>query len=48
MCKGWHEETWLINVTDSMFDMNRTTSVPKSVLHYELDKGSTSNTQGLA
>ena len=28
---------------DSMLDMNRTTSVPKSVLCYELDKDSTSN-----
>ena len=28
---------------DSMLDMNRTTSVPKSVLCYELDKDITSN-----
>ena len=28
-----------IHVTDSMCWMNRTSSVPKSVLHYELDKG---------
>ena len=27
-----------INVTDTML-INRTSSVPKSVLHYELDKG---------
>ena len=32
-----------IYVTDSMFVMIRTTSMPKSVLHYELDKDSTSN-----
>ena len=31
-----------INVTESMFCMNRTTSVPKSVLHYDVDKDLTS------
>ena len=30
-------------VKDSMFEVNRTSSVPKSVLCYELDKDSTSN-----
>ena len=32
-----------IHKMDSMLDMNRTTSVPKSVLCYELDKDSTLN-----
>ena len=28
---------------DSVFDLNRTSSMPKSVVRYELDKDSTSN-----
>ena len=30
-----------IYVTDSMFEVNKTSSMPKSDLHYELDKDST-------
>ena len=28
-----------IDVTESMFSMNRTTSMPKSVVRYDVDKG---------
>ena len=40
---SWYPQGHCIYVTDSMFEVNRTSSVPKSVLRYELDKDSTSN-----